>query len=69
MAIDTKEERFAIMNFGSSLILILPPPSEAMTTGARFHFLGLFYGRVVGIKLEDVTISLPRLASVEVKQP
>ncbi len=66
MAIDTRRERSSMMNFGGGDIS-LPFPDGSIDTGDRFHLLGLYSKRVVGVVLREVRIDFPGLGSVEVK--
>lgn len=66
MAIDTREERSSLLNFGEDSIT-LPVPIGSIGKSDRFHLLGLFSERVVGVVLRDVRIDFPGLGSVEVR--
>ncbi len=66
MAIDTRIERSSMMNFGGGDVL-LPNPDGSVDTRDRFHLLGLYAERVVGVVLRDIRIDFPGLGSVEVK--
>lgn len=66
MAIDTRTERSSMLNFSEDCTT-LPIPIGIVDAGYRFHLLGLFSERVVGVVLRDIRIDFPGLGSVEVK--
>ncbi len=66
MAIDTRTERSSMLNFGEDSVT-LPVPIGSLGKGDRFHLLGLFSERVVGVVLRNIQIDFPGLGSVEVK--